>query len=76
MGGIDSILNFFDWIVEFFKNIGQVLNTVFEGLSLLLALLSRVLSFPGQISVFVPAFLFTSIWVVILVGCLKLIIGR
>ena len=70
-------------MITFFENLWGLISNVFEffaqtikSILMLIGIVREVVFFPVEITNFVPAFLLTSIYVVIIIGALKLLLGR
>lgn len=69
------MLDFFDWIVAFFENIGQIVYNAVENLIHMLGVLLSLQGVTSVIGNFSPWFLTTSAFIVVSIGVIKLILG-
>lgn len=69
------MLDFFDWIVAFFENIGQIVYNAVENLIHILGVLLSLQGVTSVIGNFSPWFLTTSAFIVVSIGVIKLILG-
>lgn len=69
------MLDFFDWIVAFFENIGQIVYNSIENLIHMFGVLVSIQWVPSMLGPYVPTFLATCVITVTAIGVIKLILG-
>ena len=69
------MLDFFDWIVAFFENIGQIVYNSIENLIHMFGVLLSIQWVPAVLGSYVPTFLATSVITVTAIGVIKLVLG-
>lgn len=68
-------MDFFSSIFEFFSAIWNVLLNVFNSMGTLFTILMNVITVPNLLVGVLPAFIYTSMLIVIGVGVVKVILG-
>lgn len=69
------MLDFFEWLVDFFQSIGEFVTNLFNSFVTAIGILSQASSFPLQLVKFVPGIIGSCIIMVTAVAVIKLVLG-
>ena len=69
------MLGFFEGVWQVIANLIEFVSQTISSINMMIKLFGGVLAFPVEVVNFVPAFLLTSIYLVAVVGIIKLVLG-
>lgn len=69
------MFKFFDWIVNVFSTLFQMLTNIVTGMYNAIVIVSQSMSLAYVLIPYIPSFIATSIYIVVAIGIIKLILG-
>lgn len=70
------MLNFFDWIVEFFETIGNVITMIIDSLLTAISVIASAVAIPVIFTGLVPQILLTAMLALVSLAVIKFLLGR